>query len=258
MRRVKFIDFDLVNSKKETKKRVKFIEYTEPKICLTLSDETLKSISDNFVKCVNGYHLINDDPIKETMWEDINAQVLTESGIVVDLQSNGSHKPGADLTCSFGGLSNKSTQYELDKKSFKVSSYRLTTVCSDKMPGNIEDIIAEINRRKNFKYYSIIVRNEESAEIQYDWYLIPSDCPQFDPSFYKWTPKFGKQGKNKGVVVGWETNTINGSSMAISFSMSSQLWIKITITDEMKKNKIAGSKVKKGRKMNYIELYNSK
>lgn len=222
----------------------------------SLSEESLKNLSANFTKCVKGYHLINDDPIKETPWEDINAQVLTASGCIINSQSNGSHKPGADLSCSLGDLSNKSTQYETGNKSFKLSSYRLTTVCSDKTPGKIEDIIAEINSRKNFKFYSIIVRYEKDNEIQYDWYLIPSDYPQFNPSSYKWIPKVGKQGKNKGSTTGWETDTIGGSSMSITFSMSSQLWLDIVITEEMKKFIISSCKVNKGRKLNYIQLYN--
>ena len=222
----------------------------------SLTEESLKNLSANFTKCVKGYHLINDDPIKETPWEDINAQVLTASGCIINSQSNGSHKPGADLSCSLGNLSNKSTQYETGNKSFKLSSYRLTTVCSDKTPGKIEDIIAEINSRKNFKFYSIIVRYEKDNEIQYDWYLIPSDYPQFNPSSYKWIPKVGKQGKNKGSTTGWETDTIGGSSMSITFSMSSQLWLDIVITEEMKKFIIASCKVNKGRKLNYIQLYN--
>lgn len=224
---------------------------------LSLSEEILKNLSDNFTKCVRGYHFINDDPIKETPWEDINAQILTASGIIINSQSNGSHKSGADLSCSLGDLSNKSTQYETgEKNSFGVSSYRLTTVCSDKTPGESRDITAEINRRKNFKHYSIIVRYEKGNEIQYDWYLIPSDYPQFNPSSYKWTPKVGKQGKNKGSTTGWETDTIDGSSMSITFSMSSQLWLHIVITEEMKKFIIASCKVNKGRKLNYIQLYN--
>jgi|APCry1669190156_1035279.scaffolds.fasta_scaffold01517_9 hypothetical protein len=220
-----------------------------------ISEEIRKKLSENYIKCVKGYHLINDDPIKETPWEDINAQVLSTSGCNIEAQSNGSHKPGADLLCSLGALSNKSTQYESNNKSFKLSSYRLTTVCSDKTPGNIESIIAEINSRKNFKYYSIIVRDEKEKEFQYDWYLIPSDYPQFNPSSYKWIPKIGKQGKNKGSTTGWETNIINGSSMSITFSMSSQLWIDIVITEEIKKFVISSCKVNKGRKLNYIKLY---
>lgn len=222
-----------------------------------LSPERRMALSDNFTKCVTGYHYINDDPIKETPWENINSDVLSESGFGVNSQSNGSHKPGADLSCSLGAFSNKSTQYEPDNKSFKVSSYRLTGVCSDKTPGSITEIIAEIERRKNFDFYSIIARHEKATEITYDWWLIPSDYPQFNPSAYTWTPKVGKQGKNKGSITGWETNSIDGSRMSITFSMSSQLWLDIVITDEMKQFVIASRTVNKGRKLNYIQLYNT-
>jgi hypothetical protein len=221
-----------------------------------LSPERRMALSDNFTKCVTGYHYINDDPIKETPWENINSDVLSESGFGVNSQSNGSHKPGADLSCSLGAFSNKSTQYEPDNKSFKISSYRLTGVCSDKTPGSITEIIAEIERRKNFDFYSIIARHEKATEITYDWWLIPSDYPQFNPSAYTWTPKVGKQGKNKGSITGWETNSIDGSRMSITFSMSSQLWLDIVITDEMKQFVIASRTANKGRKLNYIQLYN--
>jgi hypothetical protein len=209
----------------------------------------------NFVKCVKGYHLVNDDPIKEAPWEDINAIILNASGCPVTSQSGGSHKSGGDIQCSMGGFSNKSTQYDPGCGSFKISSYRLTTVCSDKTPGKIEEIIAEIQRRKDFTYYSIIVREEDETGILYDWYLIPSDFPAFNPASYTWHPKLGKIGKNKGAVVGWETETLDGSSMSITFSMSSQLWMDIAVTKEMKKFVVGSCKVAKGRKYNYIELF---
>jgi len=44
--------------------------------------------------------------------------------------------------------------------------------------------------------------------------------------------------------------------MSITFSMSSQLWLDIVITDEMKQFVIASRTVNKGRKLNYIQLYN--
>jgi hypothetical protein len=34
--------------------------------------------------------------------------------------------------------------------------------------------------------------------------------------------------------IGWTTNEINGCKMSIYFNMSSQLWIHINITDEIK------------------------
>ena len=220
-----------------------------------LTEEMRALLNTNFTKCVKGYHLVNDDPIKETPWEDINTVVLNASGCPVHSKSNGSHQSGGDISCSLGDLSNKSTQYEKGNQAFKISSYRLTTVCSDKEPGSIDAIIGEINRRKNFNYYSIIVRQEIGNEILYDWYLIPSDFPAFDPASYQWTPKLGKVGKNKGAVIGWETNTVQGSSMSITFSMSSQLWLDIAITEEMKQFIIGTTTVQKGKKYNYIQLY---
>ena len=216
---------------------------------------TKNSLTLAFEKCVKGYHIINDEPIKETPWEDINVQILNASGCNITSQSNGSHKSGADLFCSLGDLSNKSTQYETGNKAFRISSYRLTTVCSDKIPGNIDEIINEINKRKNFTYYSIIVREEKDKEIIYDWYLIPSNCPQLNPSSYKWKPKIGIKGKNKNNITGWETDKIEGSSMSITFSMSSQLWIYVNITDKIKKYMICSCKVNKGRTYNYIQIY---
>ena len=94
--------------------------------------------------------------------------------------------------------------------------------------------------------------------IHYEWFLIPSGYPQFNPEFYKWIPKVGKRGKKKGSVTGWETDKIEGSKMYIEFSTSSQLWIEIVITEEMKQFIIASCKVTKGKKLNYIQLYNKR
>ncbi len=222
---------------------------------IVISDEIRPRLELNFTKCVKGYHLVNDDPIKESPWESVNADILSASGCPVNSQSNGSHKPGGDLSCSLGCFSNKSTQYDPGNKSFKISSYRLTGVCSDKQPGNIPEIIAEINKRKDFSHFSIMVRQETEKQFHYDWYLIPSDFPVFDPACYKWRPKLGKQGKKKGETVGWETDALNGSMMSISFSMSSQLWIDVIITEEMKKFIVGSCLVDRGKKYNYIQLY---
>ena len=64
-----------------------------------------------------------------------------------------------------------------------------------------------------------------------------------------------KKGKNTGAKTGWETETLNGSSMSITFSMSSQLWIDLHITEEMKQFIVGSCSVKIGRKYNYIQLY---
>ena len=154
---------------------------------------------DNFKKCIRGYHLINSSPINETVWEDINAIVFSSSGIKIYSKSEGSHCSGMDIDSSFGRISNKSSKYSNNKKSIDISSYRLTTICSEKKCGTPEEIIVEINKRKNFDYYSLIIRDENTSNetISYDWLLIPSNYTILDPSSYNWKPTIGKRGKNK-------------------------------------------------------------
>jgi hypothetical protein len=225
-------------------------------MALAIAPELLHGFEIYFTRCIRGYHLINLDPIKEAVWESINSQVLTHSGGIVYEKSSGSHSPGSDISSSIGNFSNKSVKYEsLKRDHFNISSYRLTTVCSADNPGNISEIIAEINKRKNFQYYSIIARDESPDNIYYDWFVLPAEHPALNPSSYIWEPMIGKRGKKKDIQVGWNTNVVNGSSMSISFSMSSQLWISVTITDEMKEQYIlATTQVKKQIMMDYVAL----
>ena len=209
----------------------------------------------NFIKCVKGYHILNINPINETIWETINLEILEISSLKVFNSSNGSHLPGMDIMCEIGSFSNKSAKYNKNKDEFSISSYRLTTVCSDKNCGKIVDIIKEINSRKNYDYYSIIIRNELIDIIEYDWYLIPSDYLIFNPESYEWVPMLGKRGNKIGEQIGWKTNEILGSKMAITFSMSSQLWLTISVTDELKKFIIASCSVSKKNILNYSKLY---
>jgi hypothetical protein len=160
-----------------------------------------------------------------------------------------------DINCSLGRISNKSAKYSKNKKSIDISSYRLTTVCSEKKCGTPTEIIEEINKRKNFDYYSFIVRDETDNEnITYEWLLIESNYLILNPSSYTWKPTIGKRGKNKDTQVGWSTNKINGCQMSITFSMSSQLWIHIEMTEEIKKFIIASVIVSNKPKYNYIDL----
>jgi len=216
--------------------------------------KNLKLINVNFKKCVNGFHLINSCNINETIWEDLNSLIFTKSGIEVFLKSNGSHLSGMDIHCSLGGISNKSTKYSLHRRSINVSSYRLTTVCNSKNVGIINKIVEEINQRTNFEYYSIIVREEMEGKNHYDWLFIPSNYYLLDPSSYEWLPMIGKKGQNKDLQVGWNTNEINGCKMSITFSMSSQLWIYLEMTEELKQFIVASSEVNTQPKYNYIDL----
>jgi hypothetical protein len=46
-----------------------------------------------------------------------------------------------DINCSFGKISNKSAKYSNNKKNTDISSYRLTTICSEKNCGTYTEII---------------------------------------------------------------------------------------------------------------------
>jgi hypothetical protein len=222
---------------------------------ITTICENSELINVNFEKCVKGYHLINSSPINETIWEDINATILSSLRINIYSKSDGSHSSGMDINCSLGRISNKSAKYSNNKKSINISSYRLTSVCSEKKCGTPREIIEEINKRKNFDYYSFIVRDEtDKLNISYDWLLIPSTNFILDPSSYAWEPTIGKRGKNTNTQVGWNTNEINGCKMSITFSMSSQLWIHIEMTEEIKKFIVASAVVENKPKYNYIDL----
>ena len=216
-------------------------------------------INMNFKKCITGYHLINQSVIKETNWEDINTTIFTESGIEIHYKSDGSHSSGMDIECSLGKISNKSSKYSKNKTSIDISSYRLTNICNANNCGNPNEFIEEINKRKNFDYYSVIVRDEKknSNTILYDWFFIPSDHITLNPASYIWEPTIGKQGKNKDCQVGWHTNILNGCKMSITFSMSSQLWLHIEITEDIKKFIIASVEVNNIPKYNYISFYNT-
>lgn len=227
----------------------------EESILITDICENIELIDINFKKCIRGYHLINSSSINETIWEDINAIILSSLGIDIYSKSNGSHSSGMDINCSLGRISNKSAKYSNNKKNINISSYRLTTVCSEKNYGTPIEIIEEINKRKNFDYYSFIIRDEiDNENISYDWLLIPSNYLILNPSSYIWEPTIGKRGKNKNIQVGWNTNEINGCKMSITFSMSSQLWIHIKMT-EIKKFIIASAIVENKPKYNYINLF---
>jgi hypothetical protein len=84
--------------------------------------------------------------------------------------------------------------------------------------------------------------------------LILSNYLILDPSSYAWEPTIGKRGKNKDAQIGWNTNEIYGCKMSITFSMSSQLWIHIEMTEEIKKFIVASALVENKPKYNYIDL----
>ncbi len=200
------------------------------------------TLSHYFSLCVQGYHMLNTDPIKEAVWESINALVFKYSGIQVVTQACGSHSPGCDIETDKGKFSNKSAKYEASGTAFSMSSYRLTSVTNAENPGSLEEIFQEINKRKNFDYYSVILREEiANGGFKYDWYMIPSDYGPFNPHNFVWVPTIGKRGKNSGKQVGWNTTSSTEGAMSVTFSMSSQLWINLKVTEEMKQFIVASA-----------------
>lgn len=124
-----------------------------------LLQNKIKNLSQNFEKILQGFHCVSKEPLKESRWEEINTEVIQESGYIINHISAGSHKSGCDISCEFGNLSNKTGI--IDKKNILLSSYRLTTVCDKKNNGNIENIISEIHKRNcTFDFYSLLARNE--------------------------------------------------------------------------------------------------
>ena len=101
------------------------------------------NVSKVFSNEFNGYHLICKAPVKEALWEEINKNIVSTFCNVSD-EAKGNHKSGKDMQFDKYGISIKSSKIERGKIS--ISSYRLTTICSDKNPGNPEDIVNEIKK----------------------------------------------------------------------------------------------------------------
>jgi hypothetical protein len=211
--------------------------------------EKFKQLQPQFTAVVSGYHLINKTPIKESVWEEINCDIVGGVCNIKD-EANGNHLSGKDIRFDNVDISNKTAKKVGNM--INISSYRLTSVCCDKTPGNAEDIIAEIEKRDGtFQYYSLLVRDEKKdSMISYEWYLIPKDHYLFKIDAI--TPKVGKIGKKKSEIVGWESKYCD-----ITFSMSSQLWYKIDIR-EIEQYKLCSTEINNGNpKINYSQIFHS-
>lgn len=208
----------------------------------------LKKTKDRFVKTVHGYHLINKNAIKEAVWEEINCDVVEKVCKVSD-EANGNHLSGKDNKFDNFNISNKTAK--TDGNNISISSYRLTSVCSNKSTGEAKDIIKEIERRdSSFDYYSILVRNEMNNKIEYDWYMIPKDYYLFKVKTL--VPLLGKKGKKKDEMVGWKSDYCD-----ITFSMSSQLWYKFNIKDIVQFKICSTGVDNKKSKINYAHIFDS-
>lgn len=208
-----------------------------------------KNLQSTFHSIVLGYHMINKTPIKEGVWEEVNCDIVRDVCCITD-EANGNHVSGKDNRFDNYNISNKSSK--TDGINVTISSYRLSSVCSNKNHDNPQKIINEIEKRdKSFDYYSLLLRNEKGKSIiNYDWYIISKDCHVF--KIDKIVPKIGKMGKKKGEVVGWTSQYCD-----ITFSMSSQLWYKFNVKN-IEKYKICSTEVDNSKpKINYSQIYNS-
>ena len=184
-----------------------------------------EKIKQEFRNEIKGYHLINSSPIKESVWEEINRNIVRNECIITE-EANGNHLSGKDNKFDCWTISNKTCKIEKNKN-INISSYRLTTVCNDKSPGNKDNIIKEIEKRdNNFEYYSILLRKENKDSIIYYWCIVPKDYYIFNIKNYNLEAKIGKKGIKKDNIVGWKSKYCD-----ITFSMSSQLWYHFKLND---------------------------
>ncbi len=203
---------------------------------------------ENFKKAIHVHHCLFDKIINEKLWETLYFEILLSTNVKIFRPSSESHLSGMDISTSIGKFSNKTAK--IIGNYFSVSSYRLTKVTNSRDIGTIENIIREIDSRRNFDFYSILVRKEKCKEIIYSWVSIPAKKSIMNPRKYDWFPTFNKQ----GIQNGWKTNRRKDCEMRIVFSMSSQLWIKISTT-KIEKYIIASHKVERGVKFNFLDLY---
>ena len=208
-----------------------------------------KTLKLTFHAVITGYHMINQAPIKESVWEERNCDIVQNVCLITDC-ANGNHASGKDNRFDKINYSNKSTK--VDGNNSSISSYRLTSVCNDANNGEPVEILKEIKKRdSSFDYYSILIRKEKDKKIiEYMWYIIPKDYYVFNT--YKLTPKIGKKGKKTNLVVGWESKYSD-----ITFSMSSQLWYKFNIKD-IEKYKVCSTEIDNSKsKINYTQIFQS-
>lgn len=215
-------------------------------------NERLNELKEFFIHATTGFHFVHSEPIKESIWEEMNVDIFKRMNIPIFYISNGSHKPGADIICELGSFSNKTCSYTNKKRDIlNISSFRLTSVCNSKEIGSVDEIKEKIKSLCNYEYYSILSRFEDDDFYYYDWFLIPSNLPCFNISNYEFIPMFSKSGSQTG----WKFMNDEGCTMTITFSMSSQLWMKIKLTPDLKQYIIASSKCKKEKKVDYIDVY---
>lgn len=149
--------------------------------------------------------------IKEATWEFLLAEAARASGESTTW-SVGSHKPGGDVVIGETNLSCKTCKME--RGLLKISSYRLTRVCTTDTP---DDLIHEIDEKRNdFQEYCVLARTMVGPRVTgYRVYRIPSA-----------RLKAGALSWRKEPNGNW-TGTGEEFTMSILKSMSYQLWMNV-------------------------------
>ncbi len=175
------------------------------------------NIKKAFKEEIQGYHMMNEEPLKEARWEEINRNIVSKY-LKVSGGAYGSHVSGVDNVFGGCGVSNKTAKVYGD--SIQVSSYCLGRVSNEMHPGCIKDVITEIkNRDKSYRYLSLLVRDEKEKSIEYMWYMIPRDYYVFNVEKFFWSPMMGRTKRTLGRQLGWYS-----PQARIVFSMGSKLW----------------------------------
>lgn len=170
-----------------------------------------------FQEEIQGYHLMNEEPLKEARWEEINRNIVSKY-VKVSGGAFGNHASGIDNTFAGQGISNKTCK--VYKESVQVSSYCLSKVSNEMNPSCIKEVIKEIKKRdESFKYYSLLLRDEQQEFINYSWYLVPKEYYVFNVEKFFWLPLMGRTQRTLGRQLGWYS-----PNARIMFSMGSKLW----------------------------------
>lgn len=192
---------------------------------------TLKQpiIRERFESELNGFHLLHDEGVKESVWESINCNIVDGICTITD-KASGNHLSGKDNRFNNWNISNKTAKL-ISNKRVSLSSYRLSQVCDKHNFSNIDAIKKEIQKRdESFDYYSMLTRKEDtkSNEIEYTWYVIPKNyyvfCVDTAPFTPKYRTKSSKHGKKDDVI------GLVSKFCSIQFSMSSQLWFTFPVS----------------------------
>lgn len=202
--------------------------------------------TDNFVqalmKTIKGYHLINDAPIKEAVWENIVSLALKRANISF-VWYQGRHVSGKDFMINGKGVSCKTckeTNNNLD-----ISSYRLTT-CA-----NSNDFAEQIDqKRANFQYTLLLSRIENTDGYVYNVYAIPAHVTKVGDKVFR-----ERLNKRNEKIVGWDTECVDGVRMRIEKSMSNQLWIRIKKSKMMEYCVVDSVQVSNVSRIDYVELF---